>query len=134
MSNTRDITVLRHMARYCDEIADAVKQGELTQELHTNPLYRNAVAMGILQIGELTTHLSDEFKAEYNQMPWQDIKGMRNVAAHHYGSIDSKMLWATAGEDIPELKRYCEDIIQQHEYVQQEGIAPDEYDLSQQMY
>lgn len=44
-------------------------------------------------------------------MPWREIKAMRNIAAHNYGEIDVDILWETAIDDIPCLKKYCERII-----------------------
>jgi len=85
--------------------------GKSLEVLKSNSVYKNAVAMCILQIGELTTHLSEEFKKEYNEMPWRDIKDMRNIAAHRYGTFDSEILWDTMEGDIPSLKEYCEKIL-----------------------
>ena len=67
--------------------------------------------MCILQIGELSSHLSEDFKAMYSDMPWQDIKRMRNIAAHRYGSFDVEVLWDTIVNDIPSLHDYCLEII-----------------------
>jgi transposase-like protein len=44
--------------------------------------------MCVLQIGELVGHLSDDITARYAEMPWKQIKGMRNIAAHGYENFD----------------------------------------------
>ena len=73
--------------------------------------YFNAVAMCILQIGELANSLSEEFRQSTNaQIPWRMIRGMRNVLAHSYGEIDEEVIWETANRDIPYLKAFCEDL------------------------
>nr|WP_309446466.1 HepT-like ribonuclease domain-containing protein [Desulfosporosinus nitroreducens] len=46
-------------------------------------------------------------------MPWTQIKALRNVVAHNYGKIDDESLWETITSDIPKLKDYCLNIIQQ---------------------
>jgi Uncharacterized conserved protein len=68
-----------------------------------------------MQIGELTTHLTDDFKQTYTVMPWTQIKALRNVVAHSYGKIDVESLWETITIDIPKLQHYCSDIIQHQE-------------------
>ena len=114
MSN-RNIDVIEHMGRYCDEIKEAQDRfGNSLESLKADSLYRNSVAMSILQIGELCSHLSEDFKALYNEMPWQDMKGMRNVAAHHYGKFDVIKLWETIDTDIPILKTYCIKILSEN--------------------
>lgn len=71
-------------------------------------VYFNAIAMSVLQIGELANGLSDEFKnATSNEIPWRMIRGMRNVLAHAYGDIDEDALWATIINDIPIIQNFC---------------------------
>lgn len=35
------------------------------------------------------------------------IKGLRNVIVHDYGSIDLEGIWRTITSSIPELHRFC---------------------------
>lgn len=76
-----------------------------------NSIYQNAIALCMLQIGELTTHLTAEFKQQYTEIQWNQIKALRNVVAHDYGKIDTEILWETLQEDIPVLKEYCKTIL-----------------------
>ena len=123
MSEARNIDVLNRVIRYCNEIEEAITQcGSSVKALRDNSMYRNASAMCILQIGELTTHLTDEFKAVYPDVPWQEIKRMRNIAAHHYGSFDMEKLLETMTEDIPSLKDYCQSIVNQYEIMLQDAV------------
>jgi len=111
----RDIDILKKIIRYCDEIDEANNDfGNSIGKLKTKASYKNAVAMCILQIGELTGHLSDSLKTTYRDMPWQDIKRMRNIAAHNYGSFDIETLWDTIENDIPALRDYCNKIIKNY--------------------
>ena len=115
MNDNRNIEILRKIIKYCAEIDEANKEfGNSIEILKAKSTYKNAVAMCILQIGELTTHLSDDFKATYSDMPWQDIKRMRNIAAHRYGAFDIDVLWDTVENDIPALYDYCDKIIKSY--------------------
>jgi len=110
--NERDKNILEHIICYCNEINDANDQfGSSLDVLKANSVYKNAVSMCILQIGELVILLSDELKIQYDEMPWQDIKSMRNIAAHQYHKFDLDTLWETIVEDIPKLREYCDYII-----------------------
>jgi uncharacterized protein with HEPN domain len=109
----RDISTLRHIIFYCDEITDAISKHNLSLErVQSDSVYKNALSMNILQIGELTNALSQSFKAAHNDMPWREIKRMRDKAAHHYGDFDVNTLWETVTEDITPLKDYCADCIE----------------------
>ena len=59
--------------------------------------------MCILQIGELAGKLSDEARSANDDIPWREIRGLRNICAHNYGNIDIAMVWNTLLYDIPEL-------------------------------
>ncbi|MDR1085413.1 MAG: DUF86 domain-containing protein [Deltaproteobacteria bacterium] len=69
--------------------------------------------MDVLQIGELTTHFTDDFKATYSDVPWSEMRRMRNIFAHRYGTLDIDVLWGTIMKDTHVLKDYCGKIILQ---------------------
>lgn len=60
--------------------------------------------MCIIQIGELTTRLTAEYKAQHAEIPWKQIKGMRNIHAHDYERVDFEVMWNALTEEIPALK------------------------------
>ena len=112
--NERDISTLKHIVVYCDEIAPSIERHGLTLEIISDDsVYRNALSMCILQIGELVNVLSGEFRITHDTMPWGEIKRMRDKAAHHYGQFDVNTLWETATTDIEPLKEYCLECVRQ---------------------
>jgi uncharacterized protein with HEPN domain len=111
----RDLSILEHILSYCDQIQQAMDRfGEDYAQFQVDPVYRNAVALCILQIGELVGKLTDDFRAQHAAIPWRQIKAMRNIVAHSYGSVDPETTWEIITSDIPELARYCQVILEQH--------------------
>lgn len=55
-------------------------------------------------LGEASNHVPDEIKRKYSEIPWQQIRGMRNRIAHEYFEVDEDILWATCKSDFPKLK------------------------------
>ncbi|MBR1672855.1 MAG: DUF86 domain-containing protein [Fretibacterium sp.] len=110
--SSRDLSILRHIKDYCVQIEEAVSRFGLDQDLFLHDdVYHNAVALCILQIGELVGIMSDEFRAVHTEIPWREIKLMRNIVAHHYGSVDHSITWDVVINDIPQLKQFCLDFI-----------------------
>jgi uncharacterized protein with HEPN domain len=106
--NQRDASILEHILFYCNEIEETVSRFGKDKELFLNDsVYHNAVALCILQIGELVGILSDDFKAAHPEMPWREIKLMRNIVAHRYGTVDHSITWDVVTDDIPDLKAFC---------------------------
>ncbi len=113
--NERDTEILRSILKYCEQIEEANQQFKSRKEdFEENSVYRNAVAMCVLQIGELVKHLSNEYKTKTaDEIPWHQVQGLRNIVAHDYGKIDTDLLWETVTEDIPQLCDFCNEQITQ---------------------
>lgn len=114
MTANRNVDILHRIISYCHEIEETILRfGRDYVVFAQDSVYRNATALCVMQIGELTTHLSDDFKQTYTETPWYQIKALRNVVAHNYGKIDVESLWETITIDIPKLNDYCFKAIQQ---------------------
>lgn len=108
----RDLSILEHIVVYCEQIEQTIARfGDDYAVFQTDPIYRNASALCILQIGELVGKLSDEFRAAHSEIPWRQIKAMRNIVAHSYGTVDAETTWEVITSDIPDLKRFCSSIL-----------------------
>ena len=109
----RDTMILMKILQYADEINGTITRFNLDIDKFRNDyVVKNAIAMCVLQIGELVNTLTDEFKAEHSKIPWRDIVSLRNRTAHAYISIDFEILWGIATGDVPILKTYCASIIE----------------------
>jgi len=63
----------------------------------------DAVSYAIVVIGEAANALKDAGPALAPEIPWADIRGMRNRVTHEYFGVDVKVLWETVREDLPPL-------------------------------
>ena len=108
----RNLSVLEHIVSYCEQIEATIDRfGDSYSVFSEDPIYRNAAALCILQIGELVGKLTEDFRAAHPGVPWRQIKAMRNIVAHSYGTIDPEVTWEVMTEDIPALKSYCSNIL-----------------------
>ena len=112
----RDLSILRHIVTYCSQINMAIERfGNDYSTFDSDPVYRNSVSLCILQIGELVGNLSDDFKADNPAVPWRQIKRMRNIVAHRYGTVDNAITWEVVQKDIPELSEYCRKLLSENQ-------------------
>ena len=106
--DTRVQNILEHML---DDSLDVIRfTGEIgnADAFAANRLYRKAIVMSILNIGELSKNLPLEFKLTYNDIPWKKIAGMRDIAAHGYHVMDDDIIWDVAVKSIPELADFLQ--------------------------
>jgi len=66
---------------------------------------RAAVLHELAVIGEAATRISDDTKARHPEIPWPEIIGFRNVVIHEYFGLSWPIIWVTATEDVPDLRR-----------------------------
>lgn len=61
----KNIDILEHIRIYCGDIEAAVERfGKEKSVFDADRDYRNSVCMSLLQIGELTGHLTEDFREE----------------------------------------------------------------------
>ena len=115
----RDKRILQKIVKYCDEVDAANEHFHhdegLFKDAERGFLYRNAVSMSILQIGELSKNLSAEFIRRHTGVPWKMMARMRDVLAHHYGAIDMNTTFVTATVDVQEVKKQVSEILAEWE-------------------
>ena len=98
--------VIKHMIEHCIDIADAVSRIKTVEGMDTDNLIRKAIVFSILDLGELTKLLEKSINLSDSNIDWKGLKGMREIAAHRYKSMDSEIIWEVANNDIPEILTY----------------------------
>lgn len=74
---------------------------------------QDAVVRRIEVIGEAAGKIPNAFREGYPQVPWTKIKGIRNIAIHHYFGVSPELIWQVATVDIVELKPWIEKAIRE---------------------
>ena len=62
-------------------------------------------------IGEAIIHVEDEKLDKYDY-PWHKVRSFRNIIAHKYFNIKLAAVWAIIQNDLPELKKVVEQILE----------------------
>jgi len=106
--NNRDISILTYILNYCTQINDTKSEFNNSKDrFDDSATFRNAICLCLLQIGELVSILSDDFKNDNTDMQWKEIKLLRNIVAHRYGHVDYDIIWDICLTDIPEMIDFC---------------------------
>lgn len=54
-------------------------------------------------IGEATSHLSEALKIRHPSLPWHEMRGFRNIAAHGYLTVKPSRVGEIVDHDLPAL-------------------------------
>ena len=64
-----------------------------------------AVLHELTVIGEAANRISETLRQEHPGTPWAKIVSFRNVVVHEYFGLNWEIVWDTATELVPELRR-----------------------------
>ncbi len=87
--------------------------GRTRADLDTDRMLLFAAVRAIEVIGEAASKVTSETREAAPNIPWTAIVSMRNRLIHGYFDIDADLVWKTATEEIPELQRALETLVEQ---------------------
>lgn len=71
----------------------------------------DAVIRNLIIIGESASHVPEEICNRYPDIPWYEMRGMRNFVVHEYFTVSDKILWDTIHIDLKELPEKLKRIL-----------------------
>lgn len=108
-THKKDITRVRHMLDAI-ELLNKHLSSATEDNFLRDDLLNNLAARQISIVGEAMGNLSQEFRIQYPDLPYQDAKKMRNFLIHEYFDVTNRIVWETYRDDIPALKAHLEAI------------------------
>lgn len=93
---------IEDMIGFCDHVLKYT-DGLSLDDFIDNRLVYDATLRNLELIGEAATHIPDETRKKYPDIPWRIIVATRNQLIHAYLGIDNDTLWSIIREDVPEL-------------------------------
>lgn len=109
----KDIIILNKIIEEIDVVLNSM--GDMSfEEFNSQEMFKRGVCMTVINIGELVKNLSDDTRLEYSHVPWKDIAGFRDIAAHKYQTLNMKDVYSTITTDFEELKKNINTIVQEY--------------------
>lgn len=100
MSRSDDLRIA-DITEAADELTDIVARGH--ESFLRDTILQRAAERLLEIIGEAASTLSDEVVESTPGVPWQDIRRLRIVLAHHYHRVDPNQVWVIASEHVPAM-------------------------------
>ena len=105
-----DRIYLTHIREAIESIEEYLKDVSYDRFV-SNKMIIDAVVRELEIIGEASNNLSDEFRKKYSGVLWRRMKDMRNFLIHEYFGVNTKVVWDTCKDDLPQLKSFMEKIL-----------------------
>ena len=105
MSENRLPDYLNHITQAATDACGFV-EGLGKDDFLADKRTQQAVIMSLIIIGEAVTKVMDgyaDFTQAHAQVPWRNMRGMRNRIAHGYFDINLDVVWDTVQTALPAL-------------------------------
>ena len=105
---------LEHIAEAIERAAGYLQPVPDLAAFKTNPQVQDAVVRNIEIIGEAVNKINStapDFIERHPELPWAQMRGMRNVAIHEYFFVDLEIVWNTVKDDLPRLKQQVDALL-----------------------
>ena len=107
MSDPRLPDYLDHIRRAATGAQQYLEGMELSEFLE-DEFVQDAVMMKFIVMGEAATRILNRYPdvaENHPEIPWRQMRGMRNRMAHGYFDIDYETVWVTAQEFLTDVLR-----------------------------
>jgi len=110
MSKRSPILYLQDILDSIERIAQYTK-GMKFAGFRSNRMVQDAVARNIEIIGEAASKIPKRITNKHTSIPWDKMKGMRNIVIHEYFGTDINITWKTIKESLPKLKPQIKSLL-----------------------
>lgn len=108
-----NFTYLNHILT-CIDFIEKYSKDKKYDDLIANRMMQDAIIRQIEIIGEATSRIPKTFKDKYPELPWIDMKDMRNKLIHNYFGVNIRHVWNVVEQDIQPLKMQIENILSEN--------------------
>ena len=112
--NNEDIKIIEHIINELDIGMEILNNKNPDQSLKDEILNR-ALSLTEINIGESVKKLSNDLREQSKDIPWKEIAGMRDLAAHKYSMLSASIIEDTVRYDFPQFKEQLQSLIAQDE-------------------
>ena len=106
----RNKIIVEKMINYVNKVL-SYPNGLDYRAFSDNIITVEACVFNLSQLGELTTKLDKDYTANHSDIPWNEMRGLRNKIVHDYEGVNLKLVWEIVSEDLPELKYRLEELL-----------------------
>ena len=93
---------LDHIATAIDRVRRYASEGRVA--FLADPRTQDAVIRNPEIIGEAASRVSPALQTAHPDLPWEQMRGLRNRLAHAYFDVDLSIVWGVVEGELPELE------------------------------
>jgi uncharacterized protein with HEPN domain len=100
-SSQADAGRLEHIVTAIERVRRYASDGRAT--FLADPRTQDAVIRNLEIIGEAASRISGALQEAHPDLPWEQMRGLRNRLVHAYFDVDLGIVWDVVERELPEL-------------------------------
>jgi uncharacterized protein with HEPN domain len=109
MSKRTDREFLSDVREAIHRIASYVEKMDYS-EFAADTKTQDAVIRNLEILGEAAKNLTEEFRAQYSDIPWKNMSGTRDRLIHHYFGVNLDIVWQVITIELPLVASQIQNI------------------------
>ena len=105
-----DKVFLGHMLQEIDAAEHTAARRDSDPEI-----VKRAVVRCLEIIGEATVNISKPLKEKHPEVPWREMKDMRDMLIHEYFGVSMDLIWGVVENELPALRKQIQHILKELE-------------------
>lgn len=102
--------IIQKMIAYIEKIFGYCEK-QTYEDFEKNLLLVEACVFNLSQLGELVTKLDTDFVEKHLEVPWRQMRGLRNRIVHDYEGVNLVLVWEIITNDLPDLLKQLREIV-----------------------
>lgn len=86
---------IRAIRRYTSDVT--------REEFFANNMLFDSVIRQFIVLGEAASRVSVDIQEKHPDIPWDEMRRLRNFVVHQYDEINRQTIWDTIHKDLPSL-------------------------------
>ncbi len=87
----------------CIEKIERFTRGYTFADFQDDEKTIDSVLRNLEIIGEASRHVPADVRTRYPDIPWIEMRTMRNLVIHEYHGVNLEIIWQTVQENLPPL-------------------------------
>jgi uncharacterized protein with HEPN domain len=94
------IELIKKRAQNINSSDDFLKDDDGLEKLDSISMRLAAIGEGFKNIDKIT---DNKLLSEYPNIPWKEVKGLRDILSHHYFDLDAEVIFEICQKELEQL-------------------------------
>ena len=106
------VRMVQHLGRISLYISETKKEDFFEKRLHYDAIMKQIDLVGEA-VSQLVNDDPDNITKKFIEIPWAEVRAIRNRSSHNYFSIDPNIIWKYINEELPAIEAGIRNILKQ---------------------